>query len=751
MKIVLNACLLISILLLISCQDDGFHTRKMKELLLQYADAYDTTANFMSNRKKAAYYRVLDSLAQNKSIEEKTDLKYQAAIESLRAGQTEEAIRLLNELSDIIRNDSLLSQSGALRIHLREQLALCYLRLGEQQNCLINHTSASCILPVQEAGFHRLQEGSREAVRLYTSLLEESPERWDYRWLLNIAHMTLGEYPEKVDTRWLLPDSLFRSDYPMQKFADVAAGLGVDVNGLSGGTVLEDFDGDGYLDIMVSSWGMRDQLRYFRNNGDGTFADKTEEAGLMGIIGGLNMIHADYNNDGHPDVLVLRGAWMKNLGRQPNSLLRNNGDGTFSDVTGQVGLLSLHPTQTATWHDFNRDGWLDLFIGNESEAPSPGTIPHPCELYINQQDGTFTNVAQAAGLDLVSFVKGVTSGDYDRDGWPDLYVSTYFDRNYLFRNEGINTAGIPVFTDVSEAAGLTENMNTFPTWFWDYDNDGWLDIFVSEFDFLSKTQDKLPPLYNVAADAMGQQVKKGKPRLYRNLGDGSFEEVAAAAGLDQVLYTMGSNFGDFDNDGWLDMYLGTGDPEYSTLIPNKAFRNAEGKFFQDVTSSSGLGHLQKGHAIAFGDLDHDGDQDIYANMGGAYEGDVYRNALFENPGQGNHHWLKVRLVGKESNRMGLGASFRLVVRENGQRREIYRQLTSGGSFGSNPLRLEVGLGSASVVDTLEVVWPVSGQRQIFANVAADQFIKITEGQDKAEPLEVQPLIFRKKESHHPMM
>ncbi len=630
-------------------------------------------------------------------------------------------------------------------------MALSHLRLGEQQNCLLNHTSASCILPIQQAGFHELEDGSREAIRLYTGLLEEEPRRWDYRWLLNIAHMTLGEYPEQVDPRWLLPDSLFRSDYEMPRFEDIAGGLGVDVNGLSGGVVVEDFDGDGYLDIMTSSWGMRDQLRYFRNNGNGTFSDRTEEADLIGIIGGLNMIHADYNNDGYPDVLVLRGAWMQQLGRQPNSLLRNNGDGTFSDVTRQVGLLTLHPTQTATWNDFNRDGWLDLFIGNESDKPSPSARLHPSELFINNQDGTFTDVAKSAGVEMLRFVKGVTSSDYDRDGWPDLYVSTYFERNYLLKNEGNNAEGIPTFTDVTEQAGLDEPMNTFPTWFWDYNNDGWLDIFVSEFDFLTKTQAKLPPVYNLAAHKLGKEVQQGKPRLYRNRGDGTFEEVAAESGLDEVLYTMGSNFGDLDNDGWLDMYLGTGDPEYSTLVPNKAFRNAEGKFFQDVTSTTGLGHLQKGHAIALADLDQDGDQDIYANMGGAYEGDVYRNALFENPTQGSNHWLKIRLEGTESNRMGVGAMVRLVISENGKPREIYRQMNTGGSFGSNPLRLEVGLGQAAVVDTLEVTWPVSLNTQVFTEVSADQFIKITEGAEAIAPLRLAPFSFRKIQHEHPMM
>lgn len=752
MKILFNAGICCLVALFFSCQGNDYHTSKMKELLQSYAEAYDTTANFMSNRLRATHYLMLDSLGRYNNIQEKTELKYQAAVESLRAGDTETAIILFNELLEIFNTNPTFANTPRVNTHLREQLALCHLRLGEQQNCIINHTSASCILPIQQAGFHELEAGSREAIRLYTGLLEEEPKRWDYRWLLNIAHMTLGEYPGQVDPRWLLPDSLFRSDYDMPRFEDVAGGLGVNVNGLSGGVVIEDFDDDGYLDIMTSSWGMRDQLRYFRNNGDGTFADQTEEANLMGIIGGLNMVHADYNNDGHPDVLVLRGAWMQQLGRQPNSLLRNNGDGTFSDVTGQAGLLTLHPTQTATWNDFNRDGWLDLFIGNESDEPSPSAKLHPSELYINQQDGTFTDVAQTAGVELLRFVKGVTSGDYDRDGWPDIYVSTYYDRNYLLKNEGNNAEGIPTFTDVTEQAGLDEPMNTFPTWFWDYNNDGWLDIFVSEFDFLTKTQAKLPPVYNLAAHKLGNEVQQGKPRLYRNRGDGTFEEVAAESGLDEVLYTMGSNFGDLDNDGWLDMYLGTGDPEYSTLVPNKAFRNAEGKFFQDVTSATGLGHLQKGHAIALADLDHDGDQDIYANMGGAYEGDVYRNALFENSTQGQNHWLKIRLEGTESNRLGVGAVVRLVVQENGASRKIYRQMNTGGSFGSNPLRLEIGLGPATVVDTLEVTWPVGGEKQVFTDITANQFIKLTEGTDKTEQVRLIPLSFKKEMDHeHPAM
>src|SRR5205823_12247590 len=169
-----------------------------------------------------------------------------------------------------------------------------------------------------------------------------------------------------VPQKWRIPPQVFTSEYNLKRFHDIAGGLGLDLNQLSGGTTIEDFDNDGYLDIMVSSVGAGDQLRLFHNNGDGTFTDRTKEAGLIGETGGLNILQTDYNNDGFPDVLILRGAWFGSHGHWPLSLLRNNGDGTFTDVTEQAGLLRFHPTQTAVWFDYNGDGWLVLFVGYES-------------------------------------------------------------------------------------------------------------------------------------------------------------------------------------------------------------------------------------------------------------------------------------------------------------------------------------------------------------------------------------------------
>src|SRR2546426_2068606 len=351
------------------------------------------------------------------------------AVELLVAGRTAESVQGYERARRMAEANRQMFDAGFLRA-LREALALAYLRLGEQQNCVERHNPDSCLLPIGGRGVHTIEEGSRAAAREYAALLEEDPDDLVCRWLLNIAHMTLGEYPDKVPRRWLIPPEVFRSQYDIGRFPDVAGLLGLDAEGHSGGSIMEDFDRDGYLDIMASSSWPSDQIRYFHNNGDGSFSDRTREAGLIGITGGLNIVHADYDNDGYPDVLVLRGAWLGELGRHPNSLLRNNRDGTFEDVTVRAGLLSFHPTQVAAWGDYDNDGWIDLFIGNESVTlpgiwnmirirpeELPEVLPRPkrhrCELFHNNGDGTFTNLAEKAGLDLVGFVKGAAWGDYD--------------------------------------------------------------------------------------------------------------------------------------------------------------------------------------------------------------------------------------------------------------------------------------------------------------------------------------------------
>ncbi len=396
--------------------------------LEQSADEVSIPANVYANEARVIAFRAALAAAEDDRAQRVA--QFQLALELLRAGRPEEAIPLFEDVLDRVRTSERTMPRNVATA--TRYLALAYLRLGEQMNCLQRHATDSCLFPIRGSGVHVDQQGSRAAEDLYASLLREQPNDLDSRWLLNIAAMTLGDYPDGVPEAWRIDPSAFASQDRMPRFYDIAPALGIAEFGLAGGVATEDFDGDGYIDIMCSSWGPRDQLKLFRNQGDGTFRDQTAGAGLFGITGGLNLIHADYDNDGAPDVLVLRGAWCGELGRVPNSLLRNLGDGTFEDVTDAAGVLSFFPTQTAVWADFDRDGQLDLFIGNESSPP----LRHPCELYRNNGDGTFTECAASAGVAHLGYVKGVVAGDVDGDRWPDLYLSCDGEPNVLFRNLG---------------------------------------------------------------------------------------------------------------------------------------------------------------------------------------------------------------------------------------------------------------------------------------------------------------------------
>jgi hypothetical protein len=647
------------------------------------------------------------------------DLKMQIALHQLQSGHIAEALKEYDEIDAFLR-ELHWNPEPALQSTLLTSRALCHLRAGETANCLFNHNADSCLFPIQGGGVHQITEGSRAAVGVLTELLTKFPGDLRARWLLNIAYMTLGEYPAGVPAKWLIEPARFTSEYELPRFPDVAGNVGLNVDGLAGGVVMDDFDNDGFLDIMVSAWGFtaRDQLRVFRSNGDGTFTERTKQAGLEGLVSGLNLRQGDYNNDGYADVLVLRGAWLGTEGHYPFSLLRNNGDFTFTDVTEEAGVLHFKPTQSAAWFDYNSDGWLDLYVVNEST----GRDAVACELFRNNGDGTFTEIAAQCGVDFVGFYKGVTSADYNNDGRPDLFLSDRAGAKRLLRNDGPAGAAWR-FTDVAEAAGIDGPMHSFPCWFWDYDNDGWEDIMVTGYG--------IQDVGDVAADYMGRPTAAMRARLYHNNGDGTFTNVSKAAGLSRVLHAMGANFGDLDNDGWLDFYVGTGDPDFATLIPNRMFRNAAGQRFQDVTTAGGFGQLQKGHGIAFGDLDNDGDQDIYSVVGGAVETDNYPNQLFANPGFGNR-WLKLTLEGVKTNRIAIGARIKVVVRENGAERAIHRTVSPGASFGANPLRQEIGLGHATAIDRVEIFWPVTRETQVIRNLALDHAYRIREGDSAAQ-------------------
>ena len=751
----------VCVMLMMGCgrknaQDDTQGTLAMVKRLEEIAVHPDNRFNAYYNDVRVDYLLQLLQEAEAKGVPPQSSkdfviLKFEYGRQLLQSGESEAAIEVLEEvLNSIDENIIVLQEEETSAIRLT--LAVSYLRLGEQDNCISLHNPDSCLFPITKAGIHKQQRGSRGAIEILNDYLMVNPNDLEAIWLLNIASMTVGDYPDKLYTRWTLPPELFVSEYEMKRFYDRAPDLGLDINALAGGSVVEDFDGDNLLDLMVSSMGVKDQVRYFRNNGDGTFDERTQAAGLEGLVGGLNMVHADYNNDGHVDVFILRGGWFSEfgeLGKIPNSLLRNNGNGTFSDLTEEAGLLSYYPTQTAVWWDYNNDGWLDLFVGNETLSADD---ENPCELYRNNRDGTFTECAKDLGIAVSKFVKGVTSGDYNNDGRPDLFLSVFGDANMLFRNDGSeknsnNKPNAWKFTELGKTAGVSDSKYSFPTWFWDFNNDGWEDLFVCGY-----RTDGEGYLTNgvggIVADYLGRPHSAETMRLYRNNGDGTFADVSKSANLDRVVLGMGCNYGDLDNDGWLDFYVGTGNPSFAMLVPNRMFRNEKGMIFQDVTTSGGFGHLQKGHGVSFGDIDHDGDQDIYSVIGGAFTGDNYMNVLFENPGNENK-WLNLKLVGKLSNRAALGSRIKIrVTTEDGSKRDIHRTVSAGGSFGASPFRQEIGLGMARSIDAVEILWPHSGKHQVYHDFDINAFYQIEENNKRPLKLSIKSFILQKVTDGH---
>ena len=722
----LAACLIFGFGIIINAQNNetkfyqSAGTAKMAKLLREIYDAQDFKVDPNKAAERAEYYKGI--LKQSLDIRSELKVRVALATELLRSGESAAAIDEIEKLRTVIKEKGIVPAPFFVR-QIRELAAISNLRLGEQENCRMHHNNESCIFPIKSGGIHQMKRGSTAAISEFTAILSDDPNDARSRWLLNVANMTLGDYPQKVPAPFLIDEKRFASEYDIKRFTDVAPNVGLDVTDHAGGTVMDDFDGDGYFDIVISGQNPLDQLRFFHNNADGTFTERTKEAGLTGEIGGLNIIHGDYNNDGFPDLVVLRGGWWGENGKYPLSLLKNNGNGTFDDVTESAGLMSLHPTQTAVWFDYDNDGFLDLFVGHESSVLGK----HPSQLFHNNGDGTFTDIAEKFGMADLGYVKGVASGDFNNDGRADLYVSIKGAKNRLFRNDGGKVWTDWKFTDVTDSAKVGEPIHSFATWFWDYDNDGWEDILVA--GYYDETDN------DIGAFQAGLPNKAETPRLYHNNHDGTFADVTKEMKLDRVIMAMGANFGDLDNDGWLDCYFGTGSPDFAALLPNKMFRSDNGKVFQDVTTSGGFGHLQKGHAVAFGDLNNDGAEDIYEVIGGALPGDTYQSVLFANPGHGNH-WISLDLEGVKSNRNAIGTRIKVTIGTANGERTIYRTVRSGGSFGDSPFRQHIGLGDAVSIKEIEINWQNTGKIQKLTKIKFDQtyHLKETDVAPKLLPL-----------------
>jgi hypothetical protein len=704
----------------------------MKKVLAEIAEDADVNNPFVGEQKVRELRSMLSlpSYTDRLDPDRRWNFFLDLGVRELRIGMETEAISHLEKALELVPDTSDPSKVENLSHY---HLALAYLRLAETQNCCQLNTADSCIVPIQGGGIHTRKQGSLKAIEHLTHVLSSPVEavaenerletRESARWLLNIAYMTLGEYPDQVPAEYLISPDFFRSDVPFPKFRNIYPDLGLDTFNNCGGVVVDDLDGDLDLDIITCTWDVRGQTQVFRNNADGSFTDVTEQSGLTGFYGGLNMNQADYDNDGDLDIFIMRGAWLREAGLHPNSLLRNDGNFRFTDVTQELGLAEpFAPTKTAAWADYDNDGDLDLYVGNESSTLDMflGTkiteeLIVPCQLFRNDGPQGFTNVAEEAGIADAVFSMGAVWGDYNNDRYPDLFLSLVGD-NRLYRNNKDGT-----FTDVAAELGIQDPPSSFATWFFDFDNDGHLDIFVG--------------CNSGPVGVLHTSTRFHLMKLYRNNGEGGFEDVAARMNLAYPAEPMGANFGDLDNDGFPDFYLATGNVAFSEIRPNVMFRNNRAQNFTNVTMAGGFGHLQKGHAVSFADIDNDGDQDVYVQLGGAWAADRFSDGLFLNPGF-EAHSVTLALQGTKSNRCAIGVQIRAQISEDGVERTVHTEITSGSSFGANPLRRTIGIGTATVIDRLEVYWPTSETTQTFTNVTADQAYAIIEGNSQLQKLEL---------------
>jgi len=512
------------------------------------------------------------------------------------------------------------------------------------------------------------------------------------------------------------------------------------------GIAFFDYDHDGWLDVYMTNglrlnekWpaGQEPKSHLYKNNRDGTFTDVTEKSGLGQVGWQTGVCVGDYDNDGWDDLFC--GFWGH------NALFHNNGDGTFTDVTKQAGLYNerVRWTSGSTWLDYDRDGWLDLFIANFvqidiSKVPVPGE-EHACQwkgssvmcgprglpaetnlLFHNNGDGTFTDVTEKAGILKPGPRYAITpvSYDFDNDGWPDIYVAVDSMPSILYHNNHDGT-----FEDIAmeAACGLNEDGREqagMGVCVGDYDCDGWLDIFKTNF-----TDDTCD--------------------LYHNVGDGTFVDATTPAGIgvNTQYVAWGCGFVDYDNDGWPDIVQVNGhvypeaekrDPSDLFKQPRLVYRNLGNGKFKDVSAGMGPGINERysSRGAAFGDYDNDGDIDVLVlNMN-----DV--PSLLRNDGGNQNNWVKIKLVGTQCNRTAVGACVRVVTGNHAQIDEVH----AGGSVMSqSDLRLHFGVGQAKKIDRIEVKWPTTWKTEKFSDVEVNQILTIKEGagiikMDKVKPL-----------------
>lgn len=590
------------------------------------------------------------------------------------------------------------------------RLAAAHFRVAERRNCIARHTSESCIFPLAGTAIHVEKAGADAARETLVRLLalEGHDLEVEARWLLNIAHMALGDWPDGVPEKHRIAAESFRSEREIGRFVDRARELGFAHHTHAGSVILDDFTGDGRLDVFTCAFDTGRSAQLLASDGEGGFLPIARAAGLEFQLGGIHAVQGDIDGDGLLDVFVARGGGFYANDAPPSSLLRQHASGRFVDVSIESGVDVASPTRAAAFADIDLDGDLDLFIGCESSRNGEQTL-HPSRLFVNDGAARFAERAKLAGIENTERCVGAGFGDIDADGDPDLYLSNALAPNRLFVNRGDTT-----FSDEAETRGVSRPIGSGPFAFLDSDNDGDLDLFVS-FDHHHR------PIRAVARYWTLGAIEGETQALYENDGSGRFTDVTEVRGLRRVIVTTGIGVGDVDDDGWQDLYLATGAHDLAALFPNQLLLG--GPRFQDATFSAGVGHLQKGNGVALADLDGDLDLDLFVQTGGFYQDDGFGDVMFENPGNANHK-LEVDLVGKRDNRFGVGARVRARVVTPRGPRDLFTFVGVGGSRGANPLRAHLGLGDATAIEFVEVTWPAGKTTQRLTDVALDSRIRI---------------------------
>ena len=554
---------------------------------------------------------------------------------------------------------------------------------------------------MHEAGAALYRAGRFEsAVRTEVKSMDANPSDERPRLVLFLAAQKLGGYPAYVPESHRME---VKAGYaqPTVYFEDISAKAGLDKTSGGRGTAVFDYNNDGLLDIVVTA--AFGGCTLYRNNGDGTFTDESVSSGLDNITNSFAVVVGDYNNDGFTDIYVTRSGFYAGDGQ----LFRNNGDGTFTDVTEEAGLKDVWgPAFTASWVDYDNDGHLDLFVANNLGGLFDRKVPN--RLFHNNGDGTFTEVADQAGLKTIWPTIGGAWGDYDNDGYMDLFLSNALGRSQLFHNNGDGT-----FTDISEEAGVNAVGFGSPAFFFDFDNDGWMDI--GQFIW-SDHDDVVYTMRNGRGPQSGNSM-----RIYRNNRDGTFSLVSRELGLTECWGTMSGSFGDFNNDGYIDLTLGNGSPKLDRFDPMVIFE-FDGERYRNTSFAAGLPFTGKSHGVNLADLFGDGRLSILVGAGGAYPGDLLTTSIYT-PTSLPGNYLNVRLAGTRSNRSAIGA--RVSIEAGG--RTQFREVTGGSNFGCLPLEQHFGLGSISQVDAVEIRWP-SGLKQRFQNLPVNATLQFTEGQ-----------------------